>query len=87
MMGHETSSRGSGRPDHPNLGYIGFAGWVPGGAQMLTAGEAKVATSRAHELINLSSLEVERSADKPASLTAFSRWQSPIWKARTVSLR
>jgi hypothetical protein len=41
-MGHETSSRGSGRPDHPNLGYIGFAGWVPGGAQMLTAGEAKV---------------------------------------------
>ena len=37
MMGHETSSRGSGRPDHPNLGYIGFAGWVPGGAQMLTA--------------------------------------------------
>ena len=46
---------------------------------MLTAREAKVKGryKQSFELINLSSLEVERSADKPASLTAFSRWQSP----------
>lgn len=45
----------------------------------LTAREAKAKGryKQSFELINLSSLEVERSADKPASLTAFSRWQSP----------
>jgi len=75
--------------DQPNLGYIEFAGWVPGDSLMLTAREAKVngRYKVSFELRNLSSLEVERSADKPASLTAFYRWQSPSWKAQTVSIR
>jgi hypothetical protein len=75
--------------DSPNLGYVEFAGWVPGSSQMLAAREARVngRYKTSFELINLSSLEVERSADQPASLSAFYRWQSPVWKARTVSLR
>jgi hypothetical protein len=75
--------------DQPNLGYIEFAGWVPGGTQMLAAREAKLngRYKTSFELINLTTLEVERSADQPASLSPFYRWQSPVWKAQTVSLR
>lgn len=75
--------------DQPHLGYLEFAGWVPGGTQMLAAREAKVdgRYKLSFELMNLSSLEVERWADKPASLTAFYRGQSPSWKAQTVSIR
>jgi hypothetical protein len=75
--------------DHPDLGYIEFAGWLPGGSQMLSARESKIdgRYKVSFELMNLSRLEVERSADKPASLTAFHRWQSPSWKAQTVSIR
>ncbi|MEF8704277.1 MAG: hypothetical protein V5B32_13760 [Candidatus Accumulibacter sp. UW26] len=75
--------------DYPNLGYVEFAGWVPRGAQMLAAREAKVegCHKQSFALINLSSPEVECSADKPASLTAVFRWQSPAWKAQTLSVR
>ena len=75
--------------DQPNLGYIEFAGWVPGTSQMLAAREAKVngRYKTSFDLINLSSLEVERSAEQPTSLSTFYRWQSPVWKAQTVSLR
>ena len=75
--------------EQPNLGYIEFAGWVPGSSQMLAAREAKLngRYKTSFELIKLSTLEVERSADQPASLSAFHRWQSPAWKAQTVSLR
>ncbi len=75
--------------DQPNLGYLEFAGWVPGSSQMLAARETKLngRYKTSFELINLSTLAVERSADRPASLSAFYRWQSPIWKAQTVSLR
>ena len=56
---------------------------------MLAAREAKVAgrLKVSFELLKLSSLEVERWADKPSSLSAFYRSQSPAWKARTVSIR
>ena len=75
--------------DQPHLCYLEFAGWVPGGTQMLAAREAKVdgRYKLSFELMNLSRLEVERWADKPASLTAFHRWQTPSWKAKTVSIR
>ncbi|WP_336511745.1 hypothetical protein [Candidatus Accumulibacter phosphatis] len=56
---------------------------------MLAAREAKVdgRYKISFELLNLSSLEVERWADKPSSLSVFYRRQSPAWKAGTVSIR
>lgn len=68
---------GETRPPQPRVYRV--CGLSARGAQMLTAREAKVKGryKQSFELTNLSSLEVERSADKPASLTAFSRWQSP----------
>jgi len=75
--------------DTPVLGYVEFAGWVPGRTKMLAAREAKVdgRYKVSFELLSVSSLEVERWADKPTSLSAFYRWQAPTWKARTVSIR
>lgn len=73
----------------PNLGYVEFAGWVPGSGLLLAAREAKVDGRYllSFETLKLASLETERRADKPNNLSAFYRWQDPAWKARTVSLR
>jgi len=75
--------------DAPELGYIEFAGWVPGNKQFLAAREivenGRVKTT--FELWNRATLQVERRADKPGNLTAFYRWQSPEWKGGTVAVR
>lgn len=73
----------------PDIGYIDFAGWVPGGKQILTAREVRIdgRYKRSFELMSLESLQVERWADKPESLTPFYRWQDPSWKRMTLSLR
>ena len=73
----------------PNLGYIEFAGWVPGNKQMLAAREIKTEGryKQSFETLRMTDLAVERWADKPGSLTAFYRWQDPSWKGQTVSLR
>ena len=75
--------------DNPNLGYVEFAGWVPGNAQMLAAREAKVdgRYKLSFETLKLSSLETEKWAYKPNNLSTFFRWQEPRWKGATVSLR
>lgn len=73
----------------PDLGYVEFAGWVPGTSKMLAAREIKVdgRFKRSFDLINMDSLQVENSADKPQSLSTFYRWQDPLWKQQTVVLR
>ena len=75
--------------DSPTLGYVEFAGWVPGNAQFLAAreirSEGRYKTS--FEALNMTTLEVEKSADKPGNLSVFYRWQDPLWKSRTVSVR
>ncbi len=75
--------------DDPRLGYIEFAGWVPGGHLMLAAREARVNGHFVHrfEILDMATLAVTRQADKPSSLSAFYRYQDAIWKSRTVSLR
>jgi hypothetical protein len=75
--------------DNPHLGYLEFAGWVPGADRMLAAREVKVAGGmrRRFEVISTTSLAVEHYATTPDYLSAFVRWQEPRWKRLTVALR
>jgi hypothetical protein len=73
----------------PEIGYAEFAGWVPGGTQMLVAREARGdgKYQRTFEVMRLDTLAVARQASDPAILGAFQRWQDPSWKEQTLSLR
>lgn len=73
----------------PNTGYLEFAGWTPEPGQFLAAREylAEGRHKRSFEIIDAATLEVVKQADKPSSLGPFYRWQSPVWKKGTVSLR
>jgi len=75
--------------DSPTLGYVEFAGWVPGNAQVLVARENKIdgRYRQSFEVLRMESLEVEKQADKPNNLSLFYRWQDPVWKGQTVSIR
>ena len=75
--------------DSPNLGYVEFAGWVPGNAQMLAAREIKVdgRYKQSFEVLQMATLAVEKQADKPNNLSTFYRWQDPVWKGQTVAIR
>ena len=73
----------------PDLGYLEFAGWVPGTTKMLAAREARIDGhfKRSFEVIGLESMEVEKQADHPQSLSLFYRWQDAGWKRGTLSVR
>jgi hypothetical protein len=77
--------------DDLDVGYLEFAGWVqePGAPRVLAVREARIngRWQRSYELIRLDTLQVEKRADAPQSIRAFSRWQSAEWKRTTVSLR
>ncbi|WP_067069561.1 hypothetical protein [Roseateles chitosanitabidus] len=76
-------------PAQPGLGYAEFAGFVPGGKEMLVARESRAEGRyrKAYELIDLDTLETRRQAAEAAMLGAFQRWQAPEWKGATLSLR
>ena len=75
--------------DNPDLGYLEFAGWVPGADRMLAAREVKAGSGmkRRFEVISTVSLAVEHFATTPEFLSVFTRWQEPRWKRLTVALR
>jgi hypothetical protein len=73
----------------PEVGYAEFAGWVPGGRQVLVARESRGAKGlkRNFEVVRLDTLGTERQAGDPTILGPFMRWQDAGWKRETVSLR
>lgn len=73
----------------PDLGYAEFAGWVPGGKQVLVAREARGEGKykKSFEVLKLGSLTAERQASEAAMLGAFNRWQDAGWKGGSVSVR
>jgi hypothetical protein len=73
----------------PDLGYAEFAGWVPGGTQMLVAREARGdgKYKRNFELLRLDTLIAVRQSSDPAALGAFQRWQDAAWRRQTLSMR
>ncbi|CAN5533420.1 hypothetical protein BH11PSE7_BH11PSE7_11270 [soil metagenome] len=73
----------------PGLGYAEFAGWVPGGTQMLVAREARGEGRYKHnfEVMSVAGLTTERQAGDPRLLGAFQRWEDPSWKRLSVSVR
>ncbi|HYD75210.1 hypothetical protein [Ramlibacter sp.] len=73
----------------PGLGYAEFAGWVPGGRQVLVAREARGEGRyrRRYEVLSLDGLAVQRQSRDAEALGPFQRWADPDWKRGTVSLR
>lgn len=76
-------------PVSPGVGYAEFAGWVPGGQQVLVAREARGDGKyrRQYEVVSLDSLAVQRQSGDAAALGPFQCWQDPAWKRLTVSVR
>lgn len=72
-----------------DVGYVEFAGWVPGTRKLLAARETRSAGRfvQRFEIIDLDRMLVDKHADKPEYLSQFYRWQDPQWKRQTVSLR
>lgn len=73
---------------NPELGYVEFAGWVPGGDKLLLAREARVdgRFKRSFEVASVATLNTEKQAGAPTALALF-KWQDPAWKRSTVMLR
>lgn len=76
-------------PLQPQIGYAEFAGWVPGGQQVLVAREARAEGKyrRSYEVVSLESLATQRQSQDAAALGPFQRWPDAGWKRMTVALR
>ena len=73
----------------PETGYVEWAGWVPGGQQMLVAREARGQGRyrKSFEILRIDGLTTERVTGDVAALPLFQRWQDAGWKRQTLSLR
>ena len=74
----------------PGLGYVEFAGWVPGAVpKLLLVREARIhgKATRRFEVLRAESLTTEKFAGSPQMLAAFGPSADTRWKRTTVSLR
>lgn len=73
----------------PETGYAEFAGWVPGGKQILVAREARSEGkyTRNFAVLSLDTLSAERQSNDPVAIAAFQRWPDPSWRQWSLSLR
>lgn len=74
----------------PGLGYVEFAGWVPGAnRRLLLARESKIdgRATRRFEVLAADTLATEKFASTPQLLAAFGQFADVQWRRGTVSLR
>jgi len=73
----------------PETGVAEWAGWVPGGQQMLVARESRGQGRyrKSFEVVRLDGLTTERVTGDISALPLFQRWQDPAWTRQTLSLR
>lgn len=74
----------------PGLGYIEFAGWVPGGRELLLASESRAEgrySPRRFIQLELTSLTPLRQSPEATALGAFQRWADPAWRGASAALR
>ena len=73
----------------PGVGVAEFAGWVPGGQEMLVARESRAEGRyrRTFELVSLATLQPERQATEPTGLGAFQRWADTGWLSASPATR
>ena len=76
-------------PASPGLGVAEFAGWVPGGQQMLVARESRAEGRyrRTFEVVSLTTLQPERQSAEPTGLGAFQRWADTGWRSASPATR
>ncbi len=76
-------------PAQPGLGVAEFAGWVPGGQQVLVAREfrAEGRYRRSFEVVSLATLAIERQASEPSQLGAFRASADPAWRRDSPARR
>ena len=74
----------------PGLGYAEFAGWVPGGQQILVVSESRAEgryASRRFAQLDLATLTAQRQSGEPKALGSFQRWADAAWSGASLSLR
>jgi hypothetical protein len=74
----------------PGLGYVEFAGWVPGAEpRLLVARESRTdgRFNRRFEVLSLDTLDAVKQASAPTLLAAFGQWGDVQWRRHTVALR
>lgn len=75
---------------NPELGYVEFAGWVPGSNKLLLAREYRSEGGRykkSFEVFNLDSMQAEIQSERISNAITFQKWQDPQWRKLTLSLR
>jgi hypothetical protein len=74
--------------DEPELGYVEFAGYVPGTRRLLVAREVKNGGKvlRRFEVLLIDDLTLVRHASTPDLLRDFGRWQDVAWRRNTLAL-
>lgn len=74
----------------PGLGYVEFAGWVPGGREILLASESRAEgrySPRRFIQMDLTTMSPLRQSPDVTALGAFQRWADPAWRGASVALR